>query len=140
MDVSHARVVKKINRLLPEEQFTIGVQDPITLVDDSEPEPDLHVTRGPLENNTHQPRPGDILLVVEVSDTPLSTDRSVKKLNYASAGIEEYWIVNIYEKQAERYTDPRPERGNYTGRQLYRVGETIDSLHPGAFAVGDLVG
>ena len=141
--VSHGKAVKKINRLfnrrLPEDQYTIGVQDPITLIDDSEPEPDLHVAKGPLEAYTQHPRPADILLVVEVADSTLATDRSVKKLNYAVAGIEEYWIVNIYEQQVERYIGPDSTGGTYATREVFKTGDTVTSLHLGAFAVEELL-
>jgi Uma2 family endonuclease len=141
--VSHGKIVKKLNRLfnrlLPEEDYTIGVQDPVTLVDDSEPEPDLHIARGPLEEYTHHPRPSDILLVIEVADTTLATDRSVKKLNYAVAGIEEYWIVNVYEKQVERFTDPWPQEGIYGKQEVFSIDDRFSSLHLGDFTVSDLL-
>ena len=141
--VQHGKVVKRINRLLnrrlPEAAYTIGVQDPITLVDDSEPEPDLHVAKGPVESYDHHPYPTDLLLVIEVADSTLKNDRTVKKLNYAVAGIEEYWIVNVYERQLERYTGPEPERGSYLNKEVFKESDRFTSLHLGEFAVADLL-
>ncbi|MEO0734021.1 MAG: Uma2 family endonuclease [Bacteroidota bacterium] len=140
--IAHGKTVKKINRLLnnrlPEEEYTIGVQDPITLVNDSEPEPDLHVASGPLESFDHHPYPEDILLVIEVADSTVQRDRTAKKLSYAISNIAEYWIINVYEKQIERYTEPNPEEGTYGKKEVFRRGDTFASLHLGEFAVDDL--
>ena len=45
------------------------------------------------------PQPQDVLLLVEVevevADSSLDFDRSVKLPSYAAAGIPEVWIVNL---------------------------------------------
>ncbi len=46
----------------------------------------------------------DIALIVEVSDTTLQRDRTVKKRIYARAGIAIYWIVNLVEGLVEVYS------------------------------------
>ena len=141
--VLHGKTVKNIARrlmhALPESDYVVGVQDPVTLVDDSEPEPDLFVATGPLRNYNHHPYPDDLLLVIEVSDSTLARDKSAKKFSYAVAGIVEYWIINIYEKQIERFLDPRPTEGNYATQEIFRRGETVRSLHVGNFAVDELL-
>ncbi len=43
------------------------------------------------------------MLAVEVSDTTLRRDRRVKLALYASAGIPEFWIVNLEVREAELY-------------------------------------
>ena len=42
-----------------------------------------------------KPRPADVILLIEVSDTSLDFDREVKRPLYAEAGIGEFWIVNL---------------------------------------------
>ncbi|MBB4080833.1 Uma2 family endonuclease [Lewinella aquimaris] len=141
--VLHGKAVKHLARYFierfPQENYTIGVQDPVTLVDDSEPKPDLFVAQGPLVNYDHHPHPEDLLLVVEVSDSTLLRDRTAKKFSYAVAGVVEYWIVTVYEKQVERFTDPRPAEGTYTKQEIIKAGETFTSLHLGNFTVDDLL-
>ena len=141
--IAHGKVVNKITRFfikhLPEDKFTVGVQNPITLIDDSEPEPDLYVARGPLESYDHHPYPEDLLLVVEVSDSTLARDRGAKQFSYAIAGIEEYWIINVYEKQVERFTQPLPDRASYEKKEVFRSGDVFESLHLGEFEVDDLL-
>jgi Uma2 family endonuclease len=43
----------------------------------------------------HHPGPGDVALLIEVSDTTFHMDREIKYRLYARAGIAEYWIVDI---------------------------------------------
>jgi Uma2 family endonuclease len=83
-------------RLLPAGWYA-DAQEPIT-TSDSEPEPDVAVVRGD--------RRQDVALVVEVADSTLQRDRTLKKRLYATAGIPVYWIVNLSNNQIEVYTDP----------------------------------
>jgi Uma2 family endonuclease len=100
-------------------------QAPITLTS-SEPEPDLTIVRGDrgVYRQRH-PVSSEVALVVEVSDRSLGTDR-VKGKTYGSAGIFEYWIVNLIDRCIEVYTrpDPASELG-YASRKIFRAGETI---------------
>ena len=141
--IAHGKVVNKITRLftklLPQEEFTVGIQNPITLIDDTEPEPDLYIAKGPIESYDHHPYPSDLLLIIEVSDSTISYDRGPKRFTYAVAGIEEYWIINVFEKQIERFTKPLPEKGDYEKRGIFKQGDTLTSLHLGGFAVSDLL-
>lgn len=68
---------------------------PVTL-DNSEPEPDISIVRLPNTNYlTRHPYPEDIYWLVEISNTTLEDDLNRKKKIYASAGINEYWIVDL---------------------------------------------
>ncbi|MCA9196912.1 MAG: Uma2 family endonuclease [Planctomycetales bacterium] len=42
-----------------------------------------------------RPEPADVLLLIEVADSTLQSDRKEKGPLYAAAGIQEYWIVNV---------------------------------------------
>jgi Uma2 family endonuclease len=78
-------------------------QLPLALADDSEPEPDIAVV--PLGDYSKQ-HPQTASLVVEVADSSLNKDRGVKRRLYASAGIPEYWLINLIEGVVERRTKP----------------------------------
>ena len=69
---------------------------PITLPNDSEPEPDIAVVM-PSQSRylDHHPYPADIYWLVEYADTTLTKDLNTKQIIYAQAGIIEYWIVNL---------------------------------------------
>lgn len=125
--------------MLSEEVFFIGVQNPITLSDQSEPEPDLFVARGAMEDFESHPTPEQLLLVIEVADSSLEYDRNVKKPTYAVAGIPEYWIVNVYEKKIERYTNPQVDEVKYASKDILGSGDQITSKNLGKFAINDLL-
>jgi len=87
--------------------FWVRVQLPLALTDDSEPEPDLAVVSGSWRDYT-KAHPGEALLVVEISDTTLAIDRGAKGGMYASAGVPEYWIVNLRDRVLEIHRQPSP--------------------------------
>jgi len=112
-------------------------QAPITLTS-SEPEPDLTIVRG--DRGVYRQRhPGasEVALVVEVSDTSLNTDH-VKGKAYGSAGIAEYWIINLVDRCVEVYTRPdaTSELG-YASRKIFGATETI-ALHIAGQDLGTL--
>ncbi len=100
-------------------------QDPITLPDRSEPEPDIVIARLRADNyvNSH-PTPADIILVIEVADSTLNFDRNTKAALYAAAGISEYWIVNLVDDRLEIYR--QPESSIYTNIQIIIPPRSID--------------
>ncbi len=99
-------------------------QNPILLDDFSEPEPDVVLCRQPRENylNRH-PSPGDILLIIEVSDTTIYFDRNEKALAYSNAGIGQYLIVNVENNSVEDYR--KPGKDGYQSKQTYQTGENF---------------
>jgi Uma2 family endonuclease len=72
--------------------------------------------RWPLER---VPRPEDIQLVVEVSDTTLTRDQRQKLPLYAAAGISECWIVDLPHRVIWQHRAPQPD-GVYTDVRSYR--------------------
>jgi Uma2 family endonuclease len=97
--------IAQIKKHLPETWF-VDSQEPITTAD-SEPEPDIAVIRGdPRDYMEHHPTAADIALIVEVSDTTLQRDRTIKLQIYAQAGIPVYWILNLLGRTLEVHTQP----------------------------------
>jgi Uma2 family endonuclease len=71
-------------------------QNPVVLNDGSEPQPDIAVARRPWLGYPHEhPTPDDIFLLIEVADSSLAFDRTVKLELYARAKIREVWIVDL---------------------------------------------
>jgi Uma2 family endonuclease len=118
----HASTVQKLNQLLMarlQGRFTLRIQSPLALSDDSEPEPDVAVVAlGDYEIE----HPTTALLIIEVSDSSLKTDRT-KAAIYASAAIGEYWIVNLGARSIEVYSSPDGDR--YTEARTLRLGDTL---------------
>jgi Uma2 family endonuclease len=80
-------------------------QMPVALDEESEPEPDVAVVPGTRRDyeTAHPVRP---VLVVEVAESFLATDRSTKAALYARAGITDYWILNLVDRVLEVCRDP----------------------------------
>jgi Uma2 family endonuclease len=105
----------------------LRVQLPLVLNGRSEPEPDLVVVAGgPSDYLRGHPRAADARLLVEVADTTLRYDRGRKRAAYARAGVQEYWIVNLPERQLEVYRDPSGAR--YRSLTVYGEQETVTPL------------
>ena len=92
-------------------RWHVRKEDPISLPGgptgaDSEPEPDVTVVRGTIDDYAdHHPGPADIALVVEVASSSLAEDRA-GLARYAWAGIPVAWIVNLPERRVEVHTEP----------------------------------
>jgi Uma2 family endonuclease len=135
---------RELIRIFPISTHWVRMQAPLALPDgSSEPEPDLAVVPGTPESFSDHP--STALLVVEVADSSLPMDR--KKANaYASAGVQEYWIIDIAGHQLEVYrnpvADPREPFGHrYDQYEVLRPGATISPLAAPAatVAVADLL-
>jgi Uma2 family endonuclease len=125
----HASAIRALLRLLQpveKREYFVQSQLPVTLGTTREPEPDLAIIRGRDEDfrKTH-PGPGDIAVVVEVSDSSLTYDRTTKQRLYASAGIPIYWIVNLVDNQIEVYEEPQASQGKYARPLEYKKEQTV---------------
>lgn len=140
----HAACVKYLSRLLNElfgKDSIVGVQDPIRLDDFSEPQPDLTLLRwrGDFYRNAH-PTPADVLLVIEVADTTVETDRKVKIPLYARAGVPEVWLVNIPEEAVEIYSEPADDAYRVATRNARGEHAQSATLKELTLSVGELFG
>jgi Uma2 family endonuclease len=106
----HAACVDALALLFNEiarRRFIVRVQSPVRLNDFCEPQPDVTLLRwrDDFYRSAH-PTPANVLLVIEVADTTVETDRKVKIPLYARAGIPEAWLVNIPDERIEIYSGP----------------------------------
>ncbi len=123
----HRAVVSKLERFLHrilKDDVIVRGQNPITIHEYSEPEPDVVVAkyRGDFYANRH-PYPEDVALVIEVADTSLSFDREAKVPLYASCGIQETWLVDLNAKDVTAYR--KPDGARYTEKAVFRSGDTL---------------
>jgi Uma2 family endonuclease len=110
---------------------------PARLAIDSVPQPDLVLLRR-RSYQTGTPTPEDVLLIVEVAESSLRYDRTVKLRLYARAGIEEYWIVDVVGQAVEVYRSP--EGDGYRERRRIGRGESVTpaAVPDVAIAVDDI--
>ena len=107
--------------------YHIRQQLPITLNDQSEPEPDVLVVPGtPDDYATRHPGPSEARLLVEISDTTLRMDQGRKLRAYARACIPEYWIVNVPARRLQVYREP--VEAGYQSVAYYSEEESVTPL------------
>ncbi|MEM1043691.1 MAG: Uma2 family endonuclease [Bacteroidota bacterium] len=142
---AHIACVNRLNDLFTrlrfelEGAFVVSVQNPVRLGPKQEPEPDLALLRPFAE--VRMPEAADALLVVEVADTTLATDRAVKAPRYAAAGVPEVWIVDLGGGQVEVYRQPGAV--GYVEARIAEPGETLRFAaipEAGEVAVSDVLG
>jgi Uma2 family endonuclease len=99
--------------------------------DDSDPQPDVMVVPGRIEDYTDHPTTA--LLIVEVADTTLDRDTTTKAELYATANVPEYWVVDLEHRQVIVFRDPAPMPGGlsataYGTRLTFTETDTIAPL------------
>jgi Uma2 family endonuclease len=118
----HASTVTRLTDIFTEGlrgKAIVSVQNPIVLGAQSEPQPDLAVLKKKKDYYASaHPRPGDILLLIEVADTTACRDREIKVPLYARHGIPEVWLIDLEQKRLEVYHGPKA--GEYRHVDIYR--------------------
>jgi Uma2 family endonuclease len=122
----HAASVQRSSRLLFKllgDRAYIRTQLPVTLGNDSEPEPDIAVVR--LDENEYSfrhPESPDIYLLIEVADWTNSKDRKQKARIYGKNQVLEYWILDLQKRQV--YVSRQPEDGSYREELILSSDDT----------------
>ena len=66
-------------------------------------------------------------MLVEVAESSLDHDRTVKGRAYSRVAISVYWIINLCDRQVEVYTDPTgpAPRPAYRARRDYGEADAV---------------
>lgn len=110
-------------RALPETLW-FGVEATLYLSDDTFVEPDIVLY--PRELRKAGPKGADILLAIEVSASSLDYDRGFKAQLYAKHKIQEYWVVDAFNRTTYQFTEPKSK--NWRRRVERGPSETL--THP----------
>jgi Uma2 family endonuclease len=134
----HAACVNYMSQLLhtfAAGRLIVGTQNPVRLDDFSEPQPDVALLRwrDDFYRSSH-PTPADVLLLIEVADSTVETDRSVKLPLYAKAGVPEVWIVNLPGEVIEIYAEA--QGGAYQTARTHARGEVARAQTVAGLSVG----
>jgi len=145
---THAAAVslafRAVSKIMPD-AFWVRCQLPLRLREMSEPEPDLSVVEGCERDYVGRGHPTTALLALEVSETTLQYDRGDKAALYASAGIQDYCIVNLADRRVEVYRNPVPDGSakfgfRYADCSVYSAQDRVKPLvAAGEIAVVDLL-
>ena len=126
----HGGAVSRLIRLfskLSNDRWFVWSQNPVTLDDFSEPQPDLMLLKPAADDyTTVLPAADDVFLLVEVSDSTLAFDRREKLPLYGRAGVREVWIVNLPDETVEVYREPHYE--GYASTEILRPGSQARPL------------
>lgn len=147
MDAPHANGVERTDaaiRLAFGPGWRFRVQLPLVLNLHTDPVPDLAIVAGALVGNAAHPTTS--ALVIEVSDTTFDTDTTDKAELYATAGIADYWVLDVTNRELHVFRDPQPLPANlgataYRTHTIHGASDTVAPLAvPNAtVAVADLL-
>ena len=140
MDAPHAIAVEKSDAELRTafgKGWRYRVQLPLVLGQDTDPMPDIAVIRGTPGAVVH---PTAAELVVEIADSSLDYDTTTKAELYATAGIADYWVLDVDGRRLLVFRDPVPLPAGL-GATAYRTHLTLtdaDSISPLAAPTGTI--
>jgi len=107
----------------------VGSQGSVRLSEYDEPQPDIYLLRPRDDFYTRRKAgPSDVFLIIEVADSSLKYDRTIKAELYAEKGVPEYWVADIPGDCVWVYSERRG-----------RAYPKIDQLHRGDFRVPKLL-
>lgn len=131
----HSYSIRKFAAMLAKhfDPATVQIRSPIEVFHSdreySEPEPDIAVlAAADAAYRTRHPRGDEMILVVEVADSSLRGDLTIKRDLYARAGVPEYWVLDIIANRLIAHR--KPSGGVYA--DIVSFTETDSIPMPGA--------
>ena len=123
--------------------WRVRVQLPLVLGLDTDPIPDITVVPGRARDYTAS-HPSTAALVVEISDTSLTVDTTVKAEDYATAGIADYWVIDLENHRLLVLRDPAPVAAGGVAYRTHLAFGPADTVAPlaaptAAIPVADLL-
>ena len=123
-------MVNRLNDLFQQNlrrQVIVSVRNPLVLSPADLPRPDIALLGWRDDLYAGKEAAGsDAVLVVEVADSTVASDRTIKLPLYAAAGVPEVWIVNLREDVAEIHR--KPEAGTYGEARTVPFGAAFAPL------------
>jgi Uma2 family endonuclease len=93
----------------------------------NEPQPDLIVLKREYSGfRSVTPQPKDLDLIVEIADSSLMFDLTVKAALYARAGIADYWVLDLLGRRLIVHRNP--QGGRYASVTSYNENESVAPL------------
>jgi Uma2 family endonuclease len=120
---AHDYAIQQLTRILVQtlsDRADVRIQSSFAAGEHSEPQPDVAVVP---KGNYGTAHPTEALLVIEVADSSLKKDRTLKARLYAERGVPEYWVVDLRGAVVEVHTEI--VNGAYSRVTPYRAGGFI---------------
>lgn len=140
----HAACVDRLTELFVlrlASKAIVRTQNPIQLSNDSEPQPDLALLRRRDDfYEIGHPKPEDVFLVIEVSDTTVDFDREIKIPTYAEEGIAEAWLVDLNAQTIEVYREPTASRYQQVQQFIQSQSLFLQAFPEIQFSVSQILG
>jgi Uma2 family endonuclease len=123
----HAAAVNRLVRIFTErlgDCIVLAPQNPVELDNHSEPQPDIALLhpRADFYESGH-PTQQDVFLLVEVADSTIAFDRSVKVALYAEGNLNEVWLVDVTGQYIEVYR--QSDQTGYQQQERFYRGQTV---------------
>lgn len=140
----HAATVNRLVRVFSQklgDRIILAAQNPVELDDYSEPQPDIALLN-PRDDfyEAGHPKPEDVLLLVEVADSTVRFDRTVKIPLYAEDRITEVWLVNLPAQCIEVYRQPTAEGYQQVERFTSQQSCSIQAFADVEIAASEILG
>lgn len=107
----------------------IQIQSSLAVAEYGDPEPDVAVLAQTLDyyiDNEEELLAGEMLLVVEASNSTLNADLTGKVRQYGGAGIPEYWVVDIPNRLLHVFREPT--EGGYASVSVLTPEDEVSPL------------
>jgi Uma2 family endonuclease len=127
MNHPHATAATKTEDAIREafgKGWHVRVAKPLVLGQSTDPQPDAAVIRGRPGDYTDHPTTAD--LVIEISDTSFRYDTTEKLALYATAGIADYWVLDVNGRQLHVFRGPAGDA--YATHQTLGESDTASPL------------
>jgi Uma2 family endonuclease len=110
--------------------WRVCVQMPLVLGQSTDPEPDIAVVAGTPRGATSHPTTA--ALVVEVADSSLRFDTTIKLATYAAGLIADYWVLDVNGRQLLVFRDPVADPAAPSGHtyRTQRILGPADAVAP----------
>jgi Uma2 family endonuclease len=99
-------------------------QLPLNVPGESDPEPDVAITEHP--KTYYRDHPVTAILVVEIADSSVYLDRRKANL-YATAGVQDYWVVNLNTRRLEVFRKPVADSSQDFGHRYAEAFELAEA-------------
>ena len=133
-----------LRTIFPPDRYCVRCQLGLIFGIITNPVPDFAVVPGTPRTYSRHPRTA--LLIVEVADTSLAYDTGEKASVYAAAGIADYWVIDVNNRNLHVFRNPQPDAAQHYGHGFTHVrvlgsNDTVSSIaSPGrSIAVSDLL-